>query len=94
LVKAFSDSTLRRVNDSTFYDLRGGRLASRGEGARWAATALNGRSVTFAPLARVRNHFVWRRESADAWTALLTWPAAAGSPARARTFAMRRWRAP
>jgi hypothetical protein len=90
LVDAFADSALGRVTETSRFELRAGTLANTGDGARWAAIALDDGSVTFAPVARARNSFTWRRESSDAWTAILTWPASSPGGARQRTYHMTR----
>ncbi|HET7457295.1 MAG TPA: hypothetical protein VFJ74_06550 [Gemmatimonadaceae bacterium] len=99
VVESFADSTLGRVTDVTRFELRGGTLAStpnepKPGAARWVASRFAADSaVTFAPLARARNSFTWRRDSADAWTATLEWPATPGAAeARRRVYEMRRWK--
>ena len=93
LVDSFADSTLARVTETARYELRGGRLGNTGD-VRWVAVAIDGQSVSFAPVARARNGFTWRRDAADAWTAVLRWPAAGGQPERTRTYTLTRWAAP
>ena len=39
-MESFADSTLGRVSDTTFYELRGGRFANRSARARWVAATL------------------------------------------------------
>lgn len=101
VVESFADSTLGAVTDVTRFELRGGRLTSvpgaRPTGstpvARWVATGFTAdTAVTFTPLANARNSFTWRRDSPDAWTAILDWPATADKPARRRVYDMRRWK--
>lgn len=99
LVESFADSTLGRVTDVTRFELRRGQLAStpndpRPNASRWAASSIErDGSVTFVPLARARNRFTWRRDSPDAWTAILDWPATpGGAEARRRVYDMRRWK--
>lgn len=74
LMESFEDSTLARVTSSSRVELRGGQLSNVGDGARWVATQLDAGRVTFAPVEGARNTFIWRRTSADAWTATLSWP--------------------
>ena len=72
VVEGFPDSTFATANDTSQLQLRGGRLSLVGQsGSRWVATALSESEVTFAPAARATNGFTWRRESADAWTAIM-----------------------
>jgi hypothetical protein len=72
LVDAFPDSTLAKVSETTRFELRGGRLGNTGEGARWVAVRLDGEHVLFAPVARARNEFTWRREAKNRWLATIT----------------------
>ena len=77
-VESFADSTLSRVTETARYELRAGRLANVGSGPRWAAVRLDDSVASFAPLERARNRFEWRRETADAWTAVIAWPTPQG----------------
>lgn len=72
-VESFADSTLARVTETARYELRDGRLANVGTGPRWVAVRLDDSVASFAPLERARNRFEWRRETADAWTAVIAW---------------------
>jgi hypothetical protein len=98
LVESFADSTLGRVTDVTRFELRGRQLTSvpnepRPAAPRWTATSLErDHAITFSPLTHARNRFTWRRDAADAWTALLDWPATPGAAARHREYTMRRWK--
>ena len=74
VMESFEDSTLARVTSSARVELRDGRLSNVGEGAVWVASKLGPTHVTFAPVEGARNTFTWRRVSADAWTATLSWP--------------------
>jgi hypothetical protein len=96
LVESFKDSTLADVSESTRYELRGGRLANAApeNAAQWVAVRLTDGAITFAPVRRARNRFIWRPESADVWIAELAWPASNAAPARARTYRMVRWTPP
>ena len=72
VVEGYPDSTFAAANDTSQLQLRGGTLSLVGQtGSRWVATALSEGEVTFAPAARATNGFTWRRESADAWTAIM-----------------------
>lgn len=93
LVDSFADSTLATVTETSRYELRGGRLGNTGN-VRWGAVTIDAASVRFAPIAGARNEFTWTRESRDAWVAVLRWPAAAGQPARERTYRLTRWAPP
>jgi hypothetical protein len=91
LMESFEDSTLARVTSASRVELRAGQLANVGDGARWVATQVDAGRVTFAPVEGARNTFIWRRASADAWTATLSWP---GQPQgqRERVYHMARLR--
>lgn len=90
VVESFSDETLSKVTDVTRFDLKDGQFGNRGEGSRWAATELKEGSITFEPVVRARNSFLWERESNDVWRAVIKWPAAEGKPARQRVYRMER----
>ena len=91
VVESFSDGTLSKVDDVTRFELRDGQFGNWGEGARWAATQLDERSILFEPVARARNTFRWERQSKDVWKAVLTWPATDSSAAKQRVYQMERW---
>lgn len=93
-VESFEDETLSKVTDVTRFELRDGQFGNGGEGARWAATQLDDDSITFEPVAKARNTFVWKRESKDVWKAVLTWPQTANAPAKQRVYTMERIAAP
>jgi hypothetical protein len=93
-VESFEDESLSKVSDVTRFELSDGRFGNGGEGARWVATALTEGSITFEPVARARNSFLWQRVSDDSWKAVLKWPATATAPARERVYKMERWQAP
>lgn len=87
-IDTFSDSTLAHVSETSIYILAGGKLANTNPKARWEASKLTERAVTFSPVFGVRNSFVWQRENADAWTAVLLWPATGTQPAAERVYRM------
>ena len=89
-VESFDDESLSKATETTRFELRGGEFGNPGEGARWAATALDANSVTFEPVAKARNSFRWQRESADSWTATLDYPAQGEKPASRRVYHMER----
>ena len=89
-VVTFTDSAFTRVEDTTRFVVREGRVGNWDADSRWAASEIGDRSITFSPVARARNTFSWRYRSADAWTALLTWPARDSTPARERRYEMTR----
>ena len=44
-----------------------------GTGRRWAAVRLDDSVASFTPVERARNRFEWRRDTPDAWTAVIAW---------------------
>jgi hypothetical protein len=91
VTETFSDDTLKKVSETTRYELKDGVFGNSGDGARWAATAIDENSVTFEPVAKARNSFRFQRESDDSWKAILSWPATASQAAKERTYLMERW---
>ena len=87
---SFENEKLEKVTDTTLFELKDGEFGGGSEGSRWVVTAIDDNSITFAPVAKARNSFVWKRDSKDAWTAILSWPASADKPARERTYKMER----
>lgn len=94
VVEGFPDETVSKADDVTRFVLKDGQFGNGGEGSLWAATRLDENSITFEPLAKARNSFRWERQSKDAWTAVLVWPASEKGPARQRVYKMERWAAP
>ncbi len=87
---SFADEKLEKVTDTTLFELKDGEFGGGNEGSRWVATAIDDNSITFAPVVKARNSFVWRRDSKDSWTAILSWPASGDKPAGERTYKMER----
>jgi hypothetical protein len=83
-----------KVTDTTRFELKDGEFGGGSEGSRYVATALDEKSITFAPVTKARNSFRWQRETADSWKAVLNWPAANGKPAGERVYNMERWPRP
>ena len=90
VVESFPDETLGKVDDVTRFELRDGEFGNWGEGARWVATQMDSRSITFEPVVRARNTFRWETESKDVWIATLRWPATESSPAKQKVYRMER----
>jgi hypothetical protein len=90
-VDSFDDEKLSKVTDTTRFELKEGEFGGGGEGSRYVATALDDNSITFDPVLKARNSFTWKRESKDAWTAILKWPATKDKPAGERIYNMERW---
>lgn len=91
VVDSFDDDKLSKVSDTTRFELKDGQFGNVGEGSRWVATAIDDSSITFEPVAKARNSFSWKRESADLWQADLNWPASDKGPAKERIYRMERW---
>ena len=90
-VDSFPDEKLGTVDDTTRFELKDGEFTNGGEGARWIATTIDDRSITFEPLAKAKNSFKWERNDEKSWTATLSWPEADGKPARQRVYQMKHW---
>lgn len=90
-VDTFEDDKLEKVTDTTRYELRNGEFAGGNEGFRWAASAIDEKSVTFSPVAKARNSFRWENVDKDSWKATINWPANEDKPARERIYKMERW---
>jgi len=83
-----------KVTETTRFELKNGEFGGGSGGSRYVATALDENSITFGPVTKARNSFRWQRTTADAWKAVLNWPAANGKPARERVYNMERWPRP
>ncbi|MCU1265197.1 MAG: hypothetical protein JWM21_1515 [Acidobacteria bacterium] len=94
VVETFDNDKVDKVTDATRFELKDGQFGNGGSDSRWSATAIDGDSVTFAPVAKTRNSFRWKRVSKDLWQAILTWPAVDTKPARQRIYKMERWPPP
>ncbi len=88
---SFENEKVDKVSDTTLFELKDGEFGGGSEGSRWVATAIDDNSITFAPVTKARNSFIWRRESKDVWTAIIIFPATADKPARQRVYKMERW---
>lgn len=89
-VDGFENEKLEKVTETTLFELKDGEFGGGNEGSRWVATAIDDNSITFAPVVKARNSFIWRRDSKDSWTAILSWPARSDKPAGERTYKMER----
>jgi hypothetical protein len=86
----FENEKLEKVTDTTLFELKDGEFGGGSEGSYWVATALDDNSITFGPVTKARNSFIWRRDSKDSWTAILNWPARDDKSAREKTYKMER----
>jgi hypothetical protein len=91
VVEGFDNEKVDKVTDATRFELKDGQFGNGGDDSRWSATQIDSDSITFAPVAKARNSFRWKRESKDLWQAILNWPAVADKPARQRVYKMERW---
>ena len=89
-VDGLENEKLEKVTDTTRFELKDGEFGGGSEGSRWVATAIDENSISFAPVVKARNFFVWRRDSKDSWTAILSWPARGDKPAGEKTYKMER----
>ncbi len=83
-----------KVTDTTLFVLKDGEFGGGSEGSRWVATSLDENSITFEPVTKARNTFIWQREAKDSWKAVLKRPATKDKPARERVYLMERWPRP
>ena len=89
LIESFDDEKLEKVSDVSRYELRNGQFGNTGD-VRWVATKFDDKSITFSPVAKARNSFVWTSESKDFWKATLSWPAGDKGPEKQRIYNMAR----
>ena len=87
LMRAFSDSTLRTVTDSSRIELRNGTVVSRGERTATPAIEVTATQVRFRQAGAASGGFTFSRVSDDEWTATLH-PATANG--RETVYVMRR----
>jgi hypothetical protein len=88
-VDHFEDETLGKVTKTSRYELKNGEFRDS-EGAH-VVTALDDNSISFEPLNAGSNSYSWKRDSKDAWTAILRWTATGNKPAGERTYSLERW---
>ena len=89
LVESFDDESISKVTDVTRFELKDEQFGNVGE-SRWVTTKLDDKSITFSPVAKARNTFIWQFESKDVWKAILNWPATDNSSAKQRVYTMER----
>ena len=87
-VDSFENEKLEKVTDTTRFELRGAEFGGGSQGALYVATALDDNAITFAPVVKARNWFVWKRESKDAWTAIIKPLGTPEKPAKDITYNM------
>ena len=89
-VDSFENEKLEKVTDTTRFELKDGEFGGGSEGARYVATAVDDSAITFAPVVKARNWFVWKRESKDSWTAIIKPLAKPDKPAKDVIYNMER----
>ena len=90
VTESFADETFSKVTETSVFSLKDGHFGNEGEGSRWVATALDEKSITFAPVVKARNSFRFERESDNVWIATLNWPATDKAPANQHVYRMER----
>lgn len=81
LMKAWSDSTFSAATDSSEIALRGGAVRSSSDGTvKNVLVRISGDSLYFARATGQGGEFIWAREAADRWTAILGPARAGGEP--------------
>jgi hypothetical protein len=90
VMDSLEDEKLTKVTETSRYELKNGEFSGGGSG-RYVTTALDDNSITFEPVVKARNSFIWKRESKDSWTAILKWPATKDKPAGERIYNLERW---
>ena len=89
-VDGFEDATLKKVTDTTRFELKDGEFGGGSEGARYLLKSIDDNGVEFAPALKVRNFFRWERESKDIWKATIIVPANGNKPAQQMIYKMER----
>jgi len=87
---SYADSAMAAPTDSGLIEMRGGRVETGTDQARWVVTAISGDSVRFDPVHGATNSFTWRRDGPDAWNAVLVFRDSAGGT-RVKSYRMERW---
>jgi hypothetical protein len=90
-VDSFENEKLEKATDTTRFELKDGEFGGGSEGARYVATALDDNVITFAPVVKARNWFVWKRETKDTWTAIIQPLARPDKPAKDIIYNMERF---
>ena len=93
-VDGFADEKVDKVTETTRFELKDGEFGGGSEGARYVATALDGNSITFGPVIKARNWFVWKHESKDSWTAIIKPLSTPDKPKKDIIYNMERWPKP
>lgn len=92
VMESLSDASLTKINSTTRYELRDGRLQGGNDSPR-VAVELTDRSVTFAPAAGKGNAFQWVNKDQNSWEAILDAPVS-NDPKRKVIYHLQRVPAP
>lgn len=79
-----------KVTETSRFELRNGEFRSGSATTGSVATVLDDKGITFEFVQTNRGSFRWERESANAWKAILKWPAAGTRAAGERVYTMER----
>ena len=90
-VDGFDDEQLTKLSDTTRFVLENGEFGGGSSGARYVATALDDNSITFEPVIKARNTFIWKRDTKDSWTAILRTLPTADKPSKETIYKLERW---
>lgn len=90
-VEGFDDEQMTKSNGITRFELKGSEFGGGSDGALYVATALDEKSITFGPVVKVRNFFVWKYESKDSWTAVIKPFSTPEKPRPDVIYNMERW---
>jgi hypothetical protein len=93
VIEHLADETFNTVTETSRYELKDGRFGNGSGRARWVATAMDDKSITFEPVANATNSFRWERESDNTWKATLNWQSADNATST-RVYRMERWPPP
>jgi hypothetical protein len=77
---SFADPTLSKVDSQSSTRFENGEILHQSGAMTWTASKLDDSLVEFAPIEKATNSFVWKKESADVWTARLAGKDAQGKP--------------
>jgi hypothetical protein len=89
-VDGFEDETLKKITETTRFELKDGEFGGGNEGARYVAISIDDRAIEFGPAIKVKNGFRWERGAKDVWKATILLPATAEKPARQLVYRMER----
>ena len=69
---SFSDSALNKVESQSNTYFENGEIIHKSGTMTWTANKLEDSLIEFAPKEKTTSSFVWKKESADVWTARLS----------------------